>query len=169
MARKRGGGRSARSGGLFGKKAAPASAPAPRRAPPAPTRAPPPARSPPPPAPSAPTPMAPQQSSGGGMLSGLGGMVAQGMAIGTGSALAHQAVNSVMGGSSSSHSAAPVESSQPVAQSAPTPVSNANDTCSLNQNDLYQCLQEQNGNASACQYYFDALKQCQDNQNQSSW
>lgn len=29
-------------------------------------------------------------SGGGGMLSGLGGMVAQGMALGTGSALAHK-------------------------------------------------------------------------------
>lgn len=37
----------------------------------------------------------PQQ--GGGMLSGLGGMVAQGMALGTGSALAHRAVDSVLG------------------------------------------------------------------------
>lgn len=36
-----------------------------------------------------PPPAVPQQ--GGGMLSGLGGMVAQGMALGTGSALAHRA------------------------------------------------------------------------------
>ena len=31
------------------------------------------------------------------MMAGLGGMVAQGMALGTGSALAHRAVDSVMG------------------------------------------------------------------------
>lgn len=37
----------------------------------------------------------PQQ--GGGMMAGLGGMVAQGMALGTGSALAHRAVDSVLG------------------------------------------------------------------------
>jgi hypothetical protein len=37
------------------------------------------------------------QQGGGGMMSGLGGMVAQGMALGTGSALAHRAVDSVLG------------------------------------------------------------------------
>lgn len=31
------------------------------------------------------------------MMSGIGGMVAQGMALGTGSALAHRAIDSVMG------------------------------------------------------------------------
>merc|ERR1719343_1545519 len=106
MARKRGGGGSARSGGLFGKKAAPASSAPPRRAPApaAPAPAAPAVRAPPPAPAPAPAAAAPAPSGGGGMLSGLGGMVAQGMAMGTGSALAHQAVNSLMGGGSSSHS-----------------------------------------------------------------
>lgn len=39
----------------------------------------------------------PQQESGGAM-SGLGGMVAQGMAFGTGSAIAHNVIGSVFGG-----------------------------------------------------------------------
>lgn len=45
---------------------------------------------------------APQESGGsgsGGMMSGLGGMVAQGMAFGTGSAIAHNVIGSVFGGS----------------------------------------------------------------------
>ena len=41
----------------------------------------------------------PQQ--GGGMMSGLGGMVAQGMAFGAGSSIAHHAVGSMFGGSGS--------------------------------------------------------------------
>ena len=43
---------------------------------------------------------APQQ--GGGMLSGLGSVMAQGFAFGTGSAVAHNVVGSMFGGSSSS-------------------------------------------------------------------
>jgi len=35
----------------------------------------------------------------------------------------------------------------------------------LSQQDLMKCLQEQNGNAAACQYYFDALKQCNEQSN----
>jgi hypothetical protein len=40
----------------------------------------------------------PQQKSGG-MFSGLGSVLAQGMAFGAGSEIAHQAVRGVMGGS----------------------------------------------------------------------
>ncbi|PWA69873.1 hemiasterlin resistant protein 1 [Artemisia annua] len=43
-------------------------------------------------------PPAPVQSSGGGsMLGGIGSTIAQGMAFGTGSAVAHRAVDAVMG------------------------------------------------------------------------
>jgi hypothetical protein len=40
----------------------------------------------------------PQEQQGGGMMSGLGGMVVQGMAMGTGSAIAHGVIGSMMGG-----------------------------------------------------------------------
>jgi len=43
---------------------------------------------------------APQQSSGGGMMSGLMGTVATGMAFGAGSEIAHQGVRALMGGGS---------------------------------------------------------------------
>ena len=39
-----------------------------------------------------------QQAGSGGMMSGLGGVVAQGMAFGVGSSIAHHAVGAVMGG-----------------------------------------------------------------------
>ncbi|KAF8733874.1 hypothetical protein HU200_014726 [Digitaria exilis] len=42
-------------------------------------------------------PPAPAQSSGGSMLGGIGSTIAQGMAFGTGSAMAHRAVDAVMG------------------------------------------------------------------------
>ena len=47
------------------------------------------------------TPVQPQtQQKSGGLLSGIGSTIAQGMAFGAGSEIAHQAVRSFMGGSS---------------------------------------------------------------------
>lgn len=57
------------------------------------------------------TPVQPQtQQKSGGLLSGIGSTIAQGMAFGAGSEIAHQAVRSFMGGSSHS---------QPAQQEAP--------------------------------------------------
>ena len=52
------------------------------------------------------TPIQPQtQQKSGGLLSGIGSTIAQGMAFGAGSEIAHQAVRSFMGGSSHSQPA----------------------------------------------------------------
>ena len=56
---------------------------------------------------------------GGGMLSGLGGMVMQGMAMGTGSAIAHRAVDSVMGPRQVEHVHNGQEAPAPAAGAAP--------------------------------------------------
>jgi len=91
------------------------------------------------------------------MMSGLMGTVAQGMAFGTGSAIAHQAVGAAVGamsggGSSDSGQEAPPQQQQQQQQQDPC----AYDTQSFN-----QCLQNNNNNLSACQEFFDALRQCQ--------
>ena len=105
-------------------------------------------------------------SGGGGMVSGMMGTVVQGMALGAGSEVGHMAVRSMFGGSGGGHQEAAAP--QPTqATSAPAPVYNSSSfgnggSCQLPQQDLYKCLQEQNGNAGACQFYFDALKQCQE-------
>lgn len=96
------------------------------------------------------------------MGAGLMATMAQGVAFGAGSEVAHQAVRSFMGGGSGSSghaepAAAPAAAAPMSAASTSAPV------CQMPQQDLYKCLQEQNGNVSACQYYFDALKQCQQN------
>lgn len=44
-----------------------------------------------------------QQTGSGGMMSGLGGVVAQGMAFGVGSSIAHHAVGSILGGGGGGH------------------------------------------------------------------
>ena len=88
-----GGGRSRSGGGLFGGRSKTRSAAARAPARKASTRAaPPPAK-----APGAAPPAAAPAGGGGGMLSGLGGMIAQGMMFGTGSAIAHRAVDAVAG------------------------------------------------------------------------
>lgn len=46
---------------------------------------------------------APTVGGGGGMMSGLGGAVATGMAMGAGSEIAHQAIRGIMGSGSSGH------------------------------------------------------------------
>merc|ERR1711916_209557 len=101
----------------------------------------------------------PQQ--GGGMASGSLGTVAQGMAFGTGSAIAHRAVGGIANSMSGGEEGGATQSEQYDSQGSYAVQESAN-ACALNQKDLYQCLQENNGSAAACQYYFDALRQCQD-------
>jgi len=102
-------------------------------------------------------------------MSGFGGMVAQGMALGVGSSIGHHAVNGAMGMFSGSGSEAPQEQQQQQPQQVPQGNYNLNSgaptasACSDTQRELYQCLNEQNQNAAACQFYFDALRQCQEN------
>ena len=118
-----------------------------------------------PPAPAAhpPAPMQPQPS-GGGMLSGIGSTIVQGMAFGTGSAIAHQAVGAVansFGGGSKESAPAPeyAQSGQPAA--AP-PVSQ-NDACAMDKTMFYDCLQQNKGDQMGCNFLYEQLKSCQQN------
>jgi len=99
-------------------------------------------------------------------------MVAQGMALGVGSSMGHAAVNGVMGmfsGSDDKPAEAPQQHSAPQQALPQVPSSSYNniqagDACAVDQKQLYQCLQEQNNNAAACEFYFQALRACQENQ-----
>jgi len=94
-----------------------------------------------------------QQQQSGGMMGGLGGMVAQGMAIGTGSAIAHTAVDGVMSSMGMGRHSNSAPAAAPVQQEAP-------DACS-NQNKAFQdCLTGSGGDIARCQFYFDTLNQC---------
>lgn len=99
---------------------------------------------------------APQQS--GGMLSGIGSSIVTGMAVGTGSAIAHRVVGSMFGGSS-----APAQpAQQPVAEAAPAPLPQRRaGPCDLDNQAFMQCMQQNPNNLSACDFYLDALKSCQ--------
>mmetsp|Transcript_19654 Transcript_19654/g.59521 ORF Transcript_19654/g.59521 Transcript_19654/m.59521 type:complete len:104 (+) Transcript_19654:145-456(+) len=100
------------------------------------------------------------------MMSGLLGTVAQGFAFGTGSAVAHRAVGAVANSFSGSGEQAPaagMEQQPQFQQQAPIQQVSQN-ACSVDQQNFMQCLTENNGNAQACQFFFDSLQQCQQNQ-----
>ncbi|MCL7040433.1 hypothetical protein MKW94_026972 [Papaver nudicaule] len=77
-------------------------------------------------------PPAPAQSGGGGMLGGLGATIAQGMAFGGGSAMAHRAVDSIMGPRTIQHEAVGSDGVGPAAASV-----GGSDACG-NQNKAFQ-------------------------------
>ncbi|EEF29615.1 coiled-coil-helix-coiled-coil-helix domain-containing protein 10, mitochondrial [Ricinus communis] len=129
-----------------------ASRPAPRSAP---------ARSAPPPQPvSHAPPPAPAQSSGGGsLLGGIGSTIAQGMAFGTGSAVAHRAVDAVMGPRTIQHETVVSEA----AAAAPAPAAGGADACSIHSKAFQDCVNSFGSDISKCQFYMDMLSECRKN------
>ncbi|KAJ9159213.1 hypothetical protein P3X46_024734 [Hevea brasiliensis] len=129
--------------------------PAPRAAArPAPARS-----SPPQPVNHAPPP-APVQSGGGGGGSLLG-TIAQGMAFGTGSAVAHRAVDAVLGPRTIQHETVVSE-----AAAAPAPTASSMggaDACSVHSKAFQDCLNNFGNDISKCQFYMDMLSECRKN------
>uniref|UniRef100_A0A061SAH0 CHCH domain-containing protein n=1 Tax=Tetraselmis sp. GSL018 TaxID=582737 RepID=A0A061SAH0_9CHLO len=110
----------------------------------------------PPPAYSAPAPPpANGGSSGGSMLGNMVGMVGQGMALGTGSAIAHRAVDSLWGSGGSS-SAPSQATEQQVAQAMPS----TDGPCGDQAKAFSDCMSQNYGEMAACQQYFDAMQAC---------
>ena len=98
------------------------------------------------------------------------GTLAQGMAFGAGSEVAHQAVRSMMGGGSSSgHQEAPPAPAPAAPQMAPAPqMSSANNACAFPQQDFMRCMQANNNDVAKCDFYYQALKQCQEGAQQNA-
>lgn len=159
----------------MGARRAPAAAP--RRAPPsrpASTSARAPAPAPAPPT-STPAPMQAAKPSGGGMLSGIGSTIMQGMAFGTGSAVAHQAVGAAVGafsgggGDSSSgqqQAAVPETSQQPMTAASAV---DSNEVCGSDKQLFFDCLKTNNGDAQSCSFLYEQLQQCQSSSTQISF
>mmetsp|Transcript_9348 Transcript_9348/g.27907 ORF Transcript_9348/g.27907 Transcript_9348/m.27907 type:complete len:158 (+) Transcript_9348:180-653(+) len=145
----------ARRGGMGARR--PAARPSPPPSRPASTQA-----TPAPAASTTPAPMQQTQSSGGGMLSGIGSTIAQGMAFGTGSAIAHQAVGAAVGAmsgggssGSSDHAAAPA--AQQPQMSAPAD----GGVCGNDKQLFFDCLKANNGDANSCAFLYEQLQNCQ--------
>ncbi|MGK3746823.1 MAG: hypothetical protein ACI8RD_014197 [Bacillariaceae sp.] len=114
-----------------------------------------------------------QQSkpAGGGMFSGIGSTIAQGMAFGTGSAIAHQAVGAAVGamsgggGSSGEQQQdAPEYAQQPLAANNNNAAGGA--VCVNDKELFFDCLKVNNGDAQSCSFLYDQLQQCQNNATQ---
>lgn len=120
-------------------------------------------------APSAMAPMAaPQQS--GGMMSGIIGGIAQGFMFGTGSAVAHRAVDAVMGPRTIVHEQAPSKDAPAAAGAAAPAAAGAaaaapldGDTmvkCQFEKNQLQRCMKANDSDVDACRSYLDAMDSC---------
>ncbi|CAI9770024.1 unnamed protein product [Fraxinus pennsylvanica] len=119
-------------------------------------------RNPPPqPANHAPPPAPVQGNTGGSMLGNIGSTIAQGMAFGTGSGVAHRAVDAVMGPRTIQHETVVSE-----AAAAPVPTATTmggSDTCSIHSKAFQDCLNSNGNDISKCQFYMDMLAECRRN------
>ena len=93
-----------------------------------------------------------QQTRSGGLLSGIGSTIMQGMAFGAGSEVAHQAVRGVMGGNSHQQ----VQEQQPQQYQQQQVQQNP---CQQEITNFSQCIQR-NDDLSYCQPFSDMLKSC---------
>lgn len=112
----------------------------------------------------------PATTGGGGMLSGIGSTIAQGMAFGTGSAIAHRAVGAAAGAMSGDGG----EQGQYEEQQQPIDAMQQQNqqlqgACANDKQMFYECLQVNKGDQEACSFLYDQLKQCQLNETQMSF
>ncbi|KAH7281024.1 hypothetical protein KP509_36G026100 [Ceratopteris richardii] len=121
-----------------------------------------PVRSAPPPAPvSHAPPPAPTQGGGGSMLGGIGSTIAEGMAFGTGSAIAHRVVDGFMGPRTVTHEHVNIEASSTQAAPLNNPIAASGfDACANHAKAFQDCINANDSDISKCQFYVDMLNQC---------
>ena len=90
-------------------------------------------------------------------MSGIGSTIAQGLAFGTGSAVAHRAVDAVVGPRTIQHEMAATES-----LAAATPMAGA-DACNIHSKAFQDCVNNVGSDISKCQFYMDMLAECKRN------
>uniref|UniRef100_A0A803NC01 CHCH domain-containing protein n=2 Tax=Chenopodium quinoa TaxID=63459 RepID=A0A803NC01_CHEQI len=94
------------------------------------------------------------------MLGGLGATIAQGVAFGTGSAVAHRAVDAVVGPRTIQHETVVNEA----AGASPASVNNnVGDACGIHNKAFQDCLNNFGSEISRCQFYLDMLSECRKN------
>jgi len=94
---------------------------------------------------------------GGGMMSGIGGAIVSGMAMGTGSAIAHRAVDAVAGPRKMIVEHQGEEQDQ---KSGGGAFDNSN-KCSNQYSAFQKCMSENNQSMSFCNFFFKSLSKCQ--------
>lgn len=104
------------------------------------------------------------------MLSGIGSTIAQGMAFGTGSAIAHRAVGAAAGamGGGGDSGGDPVyaddQQQTPMQQQQ-----SLQGACATDKQMFFECLQVNKGDQQACSFLYDQLQQCQRNESTMSF
>ncbi|GMY07744.1 coiled-coil-helix-coiled-coil-helix domain-containing protein 10, mitochondrial-like [Fagus crenata] len=105
------------------------------------------------------------QNQSGSIMGAIGASIADGMAWGAGTSIAHRAIDAIMGPRVIKHET--VESSETVAASAtaaaPAPNTNnigSSDVCVGQSKALTDCLNDYGSDISKCQFYMDILQQC---------
>ncbi|CAJ1936153.1 unnamed protein product [Sphenostylis stenocarpa] len=101
-------------------------------------------------------PPAQVQTGGGSILGGLGSTIAQGMAFGTGSAVAHRAVDSIMGPRTIQHETVVTEAAAPANTFG-------GDACNVHTKAFQECINSYGNDISKCQFYMDMLAECRKN------
>ncbi|PKA54349.1 hypothetical protein AXF42_Ash000182 [Apostasia shenzhenica] len=92
------------------------------------------------------------------MFGGIGSTIAQGMAFGTGSAVAHRAVDAVIGPRTIQHET--VVSQDPEASAASIGNASGGDACSIQSKAFQDCINNYGSDISKCQFYLDMLTEC---------
>jgi len=110
-------------------------------------------------------PAAPPAVMGAAPRGGLMSTVMDGLAFGTGSAIAHRAVGALFGGGGGGAAAAApaAEAAAPAAAAAAPPSFSAARSavdCTPFQRDFTTCLQENRSDIASCQIYMDSFNQC---------
>mmetsp|Transcript_41530 Transcript_41530/g.60902 ORF Transcript_41530/g.60902 Transcript_41530/m.60902 type:complete len:106 (-) Transcript_41530:469-786(-) len=100
------------------------------------------------------------------MMSGIGSTIAQGMAFGTGSAIAHQAVGAVAGSmKGGAETGATQEQMAPAAPMMEQQQQALQGPCGQDKQMFFECLQVNRGDQEACSFLYNTLQECQRSQN----
>jgi hypothetical protein len=98
------------------------------------------------------------------LMSGLAGTVMQGMAFGGGSAVAHRAIDGVMGPRQVEHVNVPAAA--PAAAAAQQ--SGGLRGCTDEYSAFNQCVRDSQGDMNSCKFQFDVYSMCQNNERANS-
>lgn len=104
-----------------------------------------------------PPPPAVQQAQSPGMMRGIGSTIAEGMAFGGGSAVAHRAVDAVMGPRTMHHEVTQITQS---GASTGGGQSQEVDACVNQAKAFKDCLKANANDIGKCQFYVDMLTEC---------
>ncbi|CAA0806724.1 Cox19-like CHCH family protein [Striga hermonthica] len=100
------------------------------------------------------------QNSGGSIFGSIGSAITEGMAFGTGSAVARRAVDAIMGPQTIRHENVVTEAAPlaPVATSM-----GVSEACNVQSKAFQDCLNSSGDDISKCQFYMDMLAECKRN------